>query len=146
MPGNSGGVSTVKECIETKKAPAAIGPYSQGIKAGQLIFTSGQLPMDPTTGELVGGGMEEQAERALENMKAVLESAGASMGGVVKVTVFLKDMGDFADMNQVYSKYFSENPPARSCVQVTKLPKDVRIEIEAVAVLGSQEIRKHEGE
>lgn len=125
----------IKVCIRTERAPPAIGPYSQGIKAGQLIFTSGQLPMDPTTGNLVDGGIEEQAERALENMKAVLESVGASIKNAVKVTVFLKDMGDFASMNQVYSKYFSEDPPARSCVQVARLPKDVKIEIEAVAVL-----------
>lgn len=128
-------VSSIKVCIRTERAPPAIGPYSQGIKVGQLIFTSGQLPMDPKTGKLVGGGIEEQTERALENMKAVLESAGASMKDVVKVTVFLKDMGDFAGMNQIYSRYFSESPPARSCVQAARLPKDVRVEIESIAVL-----------
>lgn len=124
----------MKVQVDTEKAPAAIGPYSQGIMVGQLIFTSGQLPMDPT-GKLVDGGIGEQTERALENMKAVLESAGASMGNVVKVTVFLKDMGDFNEMNKVYSSYFSKDPPARSCVQVAKLPKDVRIEVESIAVL-----------
>lgn len=124
----------MKVQVDTEKAPAAIGPYSQGIMVGQLIFTSGQLPMDPT-GKLVDGGIGEQTERALENMKAVLESAGASMKDVVKVTVFLKNMGDFASMNQIYSRYFSESPPARSCVQAAKLPKDVGIEIESIAVL-----------
>lgn len=136
----------VKISIRTERAPPAIGPYSQGIKAGQLIFTSGQLPMDPTTEKLVNGGIDEQTQRVLENMKAVLESAGASMKDVVKVTVFLKNMGDFASMNQIYSKYFSEDPPARSCVQVARLPKDVKVEIEAIAVLGDQGVRKHEGE
>lgn len=125
----------VKISIRTERAPAAVGPYSQGVKAGQLIFTSGQLPMDPATGKLVDGKIEEQTERALENMKAILESAGASMKDVVKVTVFLKDMSDFASMNQIYSRYFSESPPARSCVQAAKLPKDVEIEIESIAVL-----------
>ncbi len=125
----------MKVRISTKKAPPAIGPYSQGVKVGRLIFTSGQLPMDPKTGKLVDGKIEEQTERALENMKAVLESAGASMKDVVKVTVFLKDIGDFAGMNQVYSRYFSEDPPTRSCVQAVRLPKDAVIEIESIAIL-----------
>ncbi len=128
-------MNNIKVCIRTEKAPPAIGPYSQGIKTGQLVFTSGQLPMDPKTGTIVNGEIEEQTRRALENMKAVLESAGASMENVVKVTVFLTDMGDFSEMNKVYSSYFSKDPPARSCVQVAKLPKDVRIEVESIAIL-----------
>lgn len=124
----------MKTQIDTEKAPAAIGPYSQGIKYGQWIFTSGQLPMDPSTGEIVDGGIEEQTEQALKNIKGVLESAGASLGDVVKVTVFLEDMEDFDGMNKVYSKYFKEDFPARSCVQVARLPKDVKIEAESIAV------------
>ena len=126
------------EIIKTDQAPAAIGPYSQGIVAGsgQWVFTAGQVPIDPNTGEIVEGGIKEQTRRSLENVKAVLKAGGAELKDVVKVTVFLKDMNEFQDMNGIYSEFFSENPPARSAVEVERLPKDVRVEIEAVAVLG----------
>lgn len=123
-----------KTVIMTKNAPAAIGPYSQGIRTGNLIFTSGQLPMNPLTGELITD-IKAAARQSLENVKAILETAGTSMDNAVKVTVFLKDMNDFAAVNEVYSEYFKNNAPARSAVQVAKLPKDGVIEIEAVAVI-----------
>ena len=123
-----------KEVIDTANAPKAIGPYSQGIKAGHLVFTSGQLPMDPETGKMAEG-IKEQSRRSLENVKAVLEEAGASMHNVVKVTVFLKNMDDFAEMNEVYCHYFASECPARCCVQVAKLPKDALVEIDAIAVI-----------
>ena len=123
--------------IKTEKAPAAIGPYSQGVVAspGQLIFTAGQIPIDPKTGEIVKGGIKEQTRQSLENVKAVLSAGGVGLENVVKVTVFLKDMNEFQDMNAVYAEYFSGNPPARAAVEVTRLPKDVRVEIEAIAIL-----------
>ena len=126
-----------KQTIQTDRAPAAIGPYSQGVKttAGELLFTAGQIAMDPETGEIVVGDINEQTRRVLENLKAVIEAGGSSLANVVKVTVFLKDMNDFAAMNEVYAEYFGENPPARSAVQVACLPKDVGIEIECVAVI-----------
>lgn len=123
-----------KTVITTKNAPAAIGPYSQGIRTGNLIFTSGQLPINPTTGELITE-IKAATKQSLENVKAILEAAGTSMDNAVKVTVFLKDMNDFAAVNEVYSEYFKNNAPARSAVQVAKLPKDGVIEIEAVAVI-----------
>lgn len=121
-----------KEIIFTEKAPAAIGPYSQGNKIGKLIFTSGQLPLNPETGELYDE-IKMATEQSLENVKAIIEAGGSSLDKVVKVVIFLKDMDDFAQVNEVYSKYFKENSPARSCVQVGKLPKDALIEIEAIA-------------
>lgn len=124
----------MKQVISTKGAPGAIGPYSQAIKAGNFVYTSGQIPLDPATGELIND-IEKATERALENVKAILEEAGSSMDKVVKTVVFLKDMKDFAEMNEVYAKYFTENPPARSCVEVSRLPKDSVVEIEAVALL-----------
>ena len=123
-----------KEIIFTEKAPAAIGPYSQGNKIGQLIFTSGQLPLNPETGELYDE-IKRATKQSLENLKAVIEAGGSSLDKVVKVVIFLKDMDDFAQVNEVYSEYFKENSPARSCVQVAKLPKDALIEIEAIASL-----------
>jgi len=123
-----------KEIIFTKKAPAAIGPYSQGNKIGDLIFTSGQLPLNPETGELYDE-IKMATKQSLENVKAIVEAGGSSLDKVVKVVIFLKDMEDFAFVNEVYSEYFKENSPARSCVQVEKLPKDALIEIEAVASL-----------
>lgn len=123
--------------ISTKNAPAAIGPYSQGIKAGNLVFTSGQLPINPVTGELITE-IKAAAKQSLENVKAILEAAGTSMDNAVKVTVFLKDMNDFAAVNEVYAEYFTENAPARSAVQVAKLPKDGVIEIEAVAIVPNE--------
>lgn len=124
-----------KQVIKTDKAPAAIGPYSQGIKVStdELLFTAGQIPMDPGTGEIVSGDIQIQTRRVLENLKAVIESGGSSLDKVVKVTVFLKDMNDFAAMNEMYDQYFGNNPPARSAVQVARLPRDVDIEIECVA-------------
>ena len=126
------------ETIDTQKAPAAIGPYSQAKKTGDFVFTSGQLPMDPETGEIISGDIELQAMQALENLKAVLAEAGVGMGNVIKTTVFLSDMGDFARMNEVYSDYFPDKP-SRSCVEVAKLPKNVKIEIEAIGLVGGME-------
>lgn len=123
-----------KVVITTKNAPAAIGPYSQGIKAGNLIFTSGQLPMNPATGEMITE-IKAAARQSLENVKAILEAAGSSMNNAIKITVFLKDMNDFAAVNEVYSEFFTEKMPARSAVQVARLPKDGVIEIEAVALI-----------
>ena len=123
----------MKSIISTDKAPAAIGPYSQAVKVGNLIFTSGMIPIDPATNTLVEGGIEVQAERALENVKALLEASGSSMDKVVKTVVFIKNMDDFAKVNEIYAKYFTADFPARSCVEVARLPKDVLIEMEAIA-------------
>jgi 2-iminobutanoate/2-iminopropanoate deaminase len=125
-----------KTIIATDQAPKAIGPYSQAIRANGFVFCSGQIPLDPATGQLVEGGVAEQTARVLENLKGVLEAAGASIDNVVKTTVFLKDMGEFAAMNEVYSKCFATNPPARSTVEAARLPRDVRVEIEAIALVG----------
>jgi len=125
----------MKKVISTDRAPKAIGPYSQAIVNDGLAYLSGQIPLDPATGQLVPGDIAAQTERVLENIKAVLEAAGASLGSVLKTTVFLKDMGDFTKMNEVYGRYFSENPPARSTVQAAKLPRDVMVEIDAIAVV-----------
>jgi len=125
-----------KEVISTPGAPSAIGPYVQAVRVGNLIFTSGQIPLDPATMQVVPGGITEQATRVLENLKAVLEAAGSSLKKVVKATVFLKDMKDFAAMNAVYGAYLGGEgmtPPARTAVEVARLPKDVLIEIELVA-------------
>lgn len=124
-----------KEIISTDKAPAAIGPYSQAIKVGNMVFTSGQLPINLATGELVSKDIEEQARQAIDNLKAILNSAGVGLESVVKTTVFIKDMNNFAAINGVYSMYFNAPYPARSCVEVARLPKDAAIEIEAVALL-----------
>jgi 2-iminobutanoate/2-iminopropanoate deaminase len=123
-----------KIAISSSKAPKAIGPYSIGIKAGKFIFLSGQIPIDPATGELVSGPIEAQAERVLMNIKGILEENGLSMDNVVKATVFLADMNDFPKMNEVYSRFFNSPFPARSAVQVARLPRDVKIEIEVIAV------------
>ncbi|MCR5214071.1 MAG: RidA family protein [Eubacterium sp.] len=122
-----------KVIISTDKAPAAIGPYSQAVKVGNLLFTSGMIPIDPATNTLVEGGIEVQAKRALENVKALLEASGTSMDKVVKTVVFIKNMDDFAKINEIYAEYFTDNYPARSCVEVARLPKDVLIEMEAIA-------------
>jgi 2-iminobutanoate/2-iminopropanoate deaminase len=122
--------------VQTDAAPAAIGPYSQGIIANGLVFTAGQIALDPATMQLVGGeDVSAQTERVMENLSAILVSAGASLSTVVKTTVFLKDMDDFSAMNEVYGRHFGSHRPARSTVQAAKLPKDVRVEIEAIAVL-----------
>ncbi len=123
-----------KEIISTPNAPAAIGPYSQAVRWNGLVFCSGQIPLDPATGELVEGGVTKQTSRVLDNLKAVLEASGSSLGQVLKTTVFMKDLSEFAAMNEVYSHYFGENPPARATVEASRLPRDVRVEIECVAV------------
>lgn len=125
----------MKEIISTQNAPAAIGPYSQGVKAGNLLFVSGQIPLDPATGEVVEANIQTQTTRSLNNLKAILEQAGGSLASVVKTTVFLKNMDDFAEMNAVYQSFFQTECPSRSAVQVGKLPKDVLVEIEAIAAL-----------
>lgn len=121
------------KAISTTKAPGAIGPYSQAIEVGDFIYTSGQIPIDPTTGTFAEGGIKEQTRQSLQNIKAILEEAGSSMDKVVKTTVFLADMNDFADMNSVYAEFFSEPYPARSAVAVKTLPKNALIEIDVVA-------------
>jgi 2-iminobutanoate/2-iminopropanoate deaminase len=123
----------MRQPIKTDKAPAAIGPYSQGIELdSKLVFTSGQIPLDPKTGQLVEGDIKAQTRQVMENLKAVLEAGGSNMKKVIKCTVFLADMNDFAAMNEVYGEYFQQAPPARSAFQVARLPKDARIEIEAI--------------
>lgn len=123
------------EIISTDKAPAAIGPYSQAVKIGNFVYTSGAIPVDPTSGEVVAGGVAEQAEQAIKNLAAVLAGAGTGLDKVIKTTVFIKNMNDFAVINEVYKKFFTSAFPARSCVEVARLPKDVLIEIECVAVM-----------
>jgi 2-iminobutanoate/2-iminopropanoate deaminase len=124
-----------KKVIQTDKAPKAIGPYSQAIRAGNFLFLSGQIPLDPKTGELVKADIGKQTQQVLENIKGVLESQKLGMEDVVKVTIFLKNIGDFNRVNEVYSTYFLSSPPARSTVEVAKLPKDADIEIEAIAFI-----------
>jgi 2-iminobutanoate/2-iminopropanoate deaminase len=131
-------VSDSKAAISTQEAPAAIGPYSQAVRIGNFLYTSGQVALDPASGAVVAGGVSEQTTRVVENLKAVLAAAGASLAQVVKTTVFLKDMGDFAAMNEVYGRYFAGQgvvAPARSTVEVARLPKDALVEIEVIAHL-----------
>jgi len=130
------GSERMKQEVKTDKAPKAIGPYSQGIIANGLVFASGQIPIIPATGELNTGSIVDQTRQVLENVKAVLEAAGCTMADVVKATVFLQDMNDFSKMNEVYGQYFPTPYPARAAVQVARLPRDVKVEIEVVAVLG----------
>ena len=125
----------MKEIISTSKAPSAIGPYSQAVKVGNLIFISGQIPIDPSSGNMVNGDIKEQTKRVLENIKGILESVGASLANVVKTTVFMIDLSEFSIMNEVYKDYFPEKPPARSTIQVSALPRGAKIEIEAIAIL-----------
>lgn len=122
----------MKKIISTDQAPAAIGPYSQAVETNGLIFTSGVIPIVPATGELVQGGIDEQADQAIGNLAALIKAAGAKLENTVKTTVFIKNMDDFAKVNEIYSKYFKTDCPARSCVEVARLPKDVLIEIEAI--------------
>jgi 2-iminobutanoate/2-iminopropanoate deaminase len=124
----------MKEVIATADAPKAIGPYSQAIRANGLIFCSGQIALDPTNNQLIGGDVVAQTNRVLQNLSAVLKEAGSSLEKVVKTTVFLKSMGDFAAMNEAYGKYFHSNPPARSTVEAARLPKDVLVEIDVIAL------------
>ena len=126
----------MKKGISTDRAPKAIGPYTQAILANGFAFLSGQIPLDPSTNTLIEGDIEAQTERVLQNIRAVLEASGSSLGQVVKTTVFLKDMGEFAKMNEVYGRHFSENPPARSTVEAARLPRDVRVEIDCIALVG----------
>ncbi|MDP4094744.1 MAG: RidA family protein [Bacillota bacterium] len=119
--------------VSTEKAPAAIGPYSQAIISGNFVFTSGQIPINPSTGKLINENIEMQARQVLENVKAILEAAGSGLEKVIKTTVFIKDMGDFQTINAVYGEYFKQPYPARSCVEVARLPKDVGIEMEVIA-------------
>jgi 2-iminobutanoate/2-iminopropanoate deaminase len=123
----------MREAVSTTRAPQAIGPYSQAIRAGDLVFVSGQIPLDPATGAVVAGDIAAQTHRVMQNLQAVLEAAGTSLGAVVKTTIFLADLGDFAAVNEVYGSYFTPPAPARATVQVARLPKDVRVEIDAIA-------------
>jgi 2-iminobutanoate/2-iminopropanoate deaminase len=123
----------MKKIVSTERAPKALGPYSQAVIANGFVFASGQIPIDPANNQLIEGDIAAQTERVLENLKAVLEAAGSSLAQVVKTSVFLKDMGDFAKMNEVYARYFPENPPARATVEALRLPRDVKIEIECIA-------------
>lgn len=123
------------EKVQTDNSPKAIGPYSQGIKAGQFLFISGQMPIDAKTGKIVDGDIKIQTKQVLKNIKAIVEEIGYTLEDVVKTTIFLKDMGKFSLVNEIYAKYFKINPPARSCIEVARLPKDVNIEIEAIVFL-----------
>ena len=125
----------MKEIIQTEHAPHAIGPYSQAIKSNGFVFASGQIPTDPETGQFVPGGIEAQTEQVLKNLAAVLEAAGSGLSRVVKTTVFLADMQEFAAMNEVYGRFFKELPPARATVEAARLPRDARVEIEAIALV-----------
>ncbi len=131
-------MSTERSVVRTDSAPGAIGPYSQAISTGDLVFCSGQIPLDPATGQVVEGSIADQTRRVLDNLSAVLTAAGTSLDRVVKTTIFLADMNDFAAVNGVYGVYFTDEPPARSTVQVARLPRDVRVEIEAIALGGGK--------
>ncbi|MDD2573311.1 MAG: RidA family protein [Bacillota bacterium] len=124
-----------KEIVSTKKAPGAVGPYSQAVKCGNMVYTAGQIALNPGTGQMVEGGVKEQTHQVFANLKAVLEASGTSLENVVKTTVFITDMGKFGDVNEVYAEYFTVDFPARSCIEVGRLPKDALVEIEVVAAL-----------
>ena len=124
----------MKEIISSEKGPKAIGPYSQAVRANGFIFVSGQIPLDPATGQLVEGDIASQTTRVIENMKAIVEAAGSSLNHVVKISVFLKDMNDFAAMNEVYARHFTTNPPARATIEASRLPRDVRVEMDLIAL------------
>jgi 2-iminobutanoate/2-iminopropanoate deaminase len=126
----------MKKIVATEKAPTAIGPYSQAVVHSGMAYLSGQIPLDPATGQLVEGDIAVQTTRVLENLKAVLDACGSALEQVVKTTVYIKDMGEFAKMNEIYATYFSRNPPARSTVEAARLPRDVRVEIDAIAIVG----------
>ncbi len=128
----------MKEIIKTENAPNAIGPYSQAVRAGGFVFCSGQIPLDPRTGEFVAGGIQEQTEQVLRNLKAVLEAAGTSLDRVIKTTVFLSNLNDFGQMNEVYARFFEDACPARSTIEAGRLPRDARVEIEAIALVGKE--------
>ncbi len=124
-----------KVIISTDKAPAAVGPYSQAVKVGNLLFISGQIPIDPATGNIVEGGVQDQTKQSIKNIQAICEAAGASLKDVVKTSVFVKDMNQFAKVNETYGEFFKEDAPARACVEVVRLPKDALVEIEAIVVV-----------
>lgn len=126
----------MKQIIQTAAAPKAIGPYSQAVKTNGFVFASGQIPIDPATGEFVPGGIAEQTEQVLKNLTAVLEAAGSGLSRVIKTTVFLADMQEFSAMNDVYAKFFKDEPPARATVEASRLPRDAKVEIEAIALAG----------
>ena len=126
----------MNKTVSTEHAPKAIGPYSQAVLSHGFAFLSGQIPLDPASGQIIDGDVAAQTERVIQNLKAVLEASGSSLHKVVKTTVFLKDMGDFAKMNEIYARYFGDNSPARSTVEVARLPRDVRVEIDCIAVAG----------
>jgi 2-iminobutanoate/2-iminopropanoate deaminase len=128
----------MKQIISTDKAPKAIGPYSQAVVYGGLVYLSGQIPIDPATNKVIDGDISAQSELVLENIKAILEACGSSLDSVLKTTVFLKDMGDFAAMNQIYERYFAKNSPARSTVQAARLPRDVSVEIDLIAAMATE--------
>ena len=134
MAADTPSLLTVKQIIATDRAPRAIGPYSQAVRAGNLVFASGQISIDPATGEFVAGGVAEQTEQVLRNLTSVFAAAGVELNQIVKTTVFLADMEDFAAMNEVYGRFFGEQPPARATVQAARLPRDAKVEIEAIAV------------
>jgi len=125
----------MKKIVKTEKAPAPVGPYNQAIISGNFVFTAGQIPIDPETGNLEANDIKIQTKRVIENLRAVLQASGSDLSEVVKTTVFLKDMNEFALMNEVYAQYFSDNSPARSAVEVARLPKDVLVEMECIAIL-----------
>lgn len=127
--------SVTRKVVSTDKAPGAIGPYSQAIKTDSMVFVSGQLAMDPQTGVLVGGDVQDETRQALMNLQAILEASGSNLSSVVKTTVFISDMNDFPKINEVYAEFFINEQPARACVEVARLPKDARVEIEAIALL-----------
>src|SRR5256886_8666796 len=130
-------MASMKVIIATEDAPRAIGPYSQAVRAGNFVFASGQIPIDPATGEFIPGGIAEQTEQVLKNLTALFAAAGVGLDQIVKTTVFLADMNDFTAMNEVYGRFFSEAPPARSTVQAARLPRDAKVEIEAIAVVAA---------
>jgi len=127
-----------KEIIRSSNAPAAVGPYSQAVRAGAWVFVSGQIPLDPQTGAMATGTVQDQTRRVLENLRSVLEAAHLALEDVVKVTVYLKDINDFAAMNEVYASFFASEPPARACIQAARLPKDAAVEMDAVAWAGEE--------
>jgi len=129
-------MTSTRKSVKTDRAPAAIGPYSQGIACGGFLFCSGQIPLDPVSGKMVEGGIEAQTERVLRNLEAVLAAGGSSLAAVVRTTVFLADLGDFPAMNAVYGRFFPADPPARATVQAAKLPAGARVEIDAIASIG----------
>ena len=127
--------SVTRKVVSTKNAPGAIGPYSQAVKTDKMVFVSGQLAMDPASGDLIAGDVQQETRQALLNLQAVLHASGSSLRSVVKTSVFISDMNDFPKINEVYAEFFKDEPPARACVEVSRLPKDARVEIEAIALL-----------